>query len=81
MTERERVGNAEWQIRDVKDSPLDPPKAPAVSMPLAEGHHTPYDGRNDNIEALKVFAVLGLLGIALVLFLGLMAILHTINVL
>lgn len=85
MSELERAerfaGRSADQIRDVKDHPLDPPHAPAVSLPAAEGHHEPYDGRDDRVEALKVFAVLGLLTIALVLFLGLMTLLHTTNVL
>lgn len=85
MSESERAerfaGRSRDQIRDVKDHPLDPPRAPAVSLPAAEGHHPPYDGRDDRVEALKVFAVLGLLTVALLLFIGLMTILHTLGVL
>jgi hypothetical protein len=83
MTEREEyfAGRSPQAIRDTKDSPLDPPKAPAISIPAAAGHHEPFDGADDRLEALKVYAVLSLLAIGFVLFVGLMTILHTLNVL
>lgn len=84
MSESERAarfaGQSYDQIHDEKDHPLDPPRAPAVSLPGAEAVHPPFDGRDEGVEALKVFAVLGLLTVALALFIALMVLLRAVNV-
>ncbi|HMQ30550.1 MAG TPA: hypothetical protein PKD53_07460 [Chloroflexaceae bacterium] len=75
MTERERAAPA-WQGRyDTKDHPLDPPSAPALSRPTTDGRRPPGEGV-DALELTRLFAVLGLLALALVLFIGLMLVLR-----
>lgn len=82
--ERRPAETSEWQQvthnaprgYDVQSSPLTPPKAPPVSFPTARGHHRPDDGSNEAVESLRVFGVIGLLGLALALFLGLMLLLN-----
>lgn len=71
MTEREGAAPA-WQGRyDTKGHPLDPPAAPALSAPTTDERRPPGEGV-DGLELTRVFAVLGLLGLALVLFIALM---------
>ena len=72
MSERERVEHNEPRGYDVQRSPLSPPGAPPVSVPTAEETRRPTDGDTSMVESIWVFAVLGLLTLALLLFVGLM---------
>jgi hypothetical protein len=77
MSDRQPQGQP-GQRYDTKDHPLDPPAAPALSRPTTTWPRPPAEGDDTPVEAARVFAVLGLLALALILFIGLMVALRLI---